>query len=317
MKKIFLFFCFSTCISWTLSLNAQPFTYDFACGSTNVPDDGFISTKTNCTFSDDCMRYVRVNVVFVQDGNGGGNFNSTGNPFNDNNLPSDYSGSDYARDLIGEMNRLLENNAAPNICDGWMFRIDPQFIGERIFTTNDINGGVGSGELVYNPEVTIPIGEKTNFRFHLTEARYVANQAYFNKIINKDSPIYQMVFGLDNLGNSLDKVGEYEIYILGNGSTNGGKGSSNNAAFMFSTPSNIAHRGNLSAQLGLHEMGHVLGLKHTWQYGYVCDGTDAECLECSYYKEGETVCLSSYTGKNQCNGEESPVLRCPDNSFPS
>ena len=200
-------------------------------------------------YAGSCMKYVKVNVVFVLDGNGHGHYNETGNWDDNTNSfnTSGYTGTQFAIDLINRMNQILANNAPSNLCDGWAYYNNENYV-----------------EL-YNPNHPVPAQIPADFRLHLTSVNTLSQQNLYDAAIvaDTDPP-------LPNFNNP----NEIEIYCVPLG---GARGSSitrtilpqyRGMAFLGGTRNGIPN--TAFAALALHEIGHTLALGHNAWYKPTC-----------------------------------------------
>jgi hypothetical protein len=219
----------------------------------------------------DCIKTLKVNVTFILKGDGTGNFTPTGPPMNVRNpndpdtynssLPADFTGQDYAERLICKVNSLMDNNTPDNMCNGWYY----------YNYNNPLNP-------YYDPSFEMPPAPPpTKIRFSLQQVRYIKHPwAYIhtNEELVESPPTPNINdSAIDDL-NTLSYTGptgnlvpfnvpnQIELYVYPN-TSNIGSGVAFGGYSVIFFQMNEDGSGKLAGGLETHELGHVLGLKHT------------------------------------------------------
>lgn len=224
----------------------------FRCGNENMAPEQAAST---CNDEDyvppTCMRTLRVRVIFVQKSDGTGNFTADGPPMNaqltsggttyNSSLPSSVTGQVYAENLIDKVNILMDNNTPDNMCDGWYYKTNPD-------------------SPFYDPLATTPAAPPPSMiRYQLDGVFYFANTlAYFGTIL----PL-----NLNSItSNTYDVSSAIELYVFANSSPPivdaMGVGYGSHTAIY--NQMNENGLGPYAAANQTHELGHTLGLHHTF-----------------------------------------------------
>ena len=249
--------------------------FDNLCGTESYEEEETQSTSPLIPPTI-CMKYLQVNVTFIQDGSGGGNFTATGN--NSPSLPTNYTGFDFANDLVNRMNEYLADNIPMNACNGWLY-YDPN--ANVDFLTPNLTPPVDWALPATAPNVP--------FRFVLSGVHFISNQTYFNNT-NAGSLI-----DLLNADASLNIPNEIEIFAHPNPPPVPGLpwGVAKNKQVLVLDVGDRLGCNTFISHLTLHELGHVLNLKHSF-VKYVCTSTTAACNSCPYFDDTHNVCDLPY-----------------------
>gem|GEM_PF-1328551 len=260
---------------WAMPANAQtPFEeYDF-CGTTeeSIPDYEE-PTTANMPLGCQTLIYVRVNVTFIQDGSGGDSFTPTGN--GSATLPSDYTGNDFAEDLVNRMNEYLANNLPMNACNGWLYYMPEA---NALFGTAALTPPAG-----WMPPQAAP---QVPFRLLLSSVNYVANQAYFDNATNT-------LLGTLGANNALNIANQIEIFVHPNGESGGVAFSTGYPRVLVKNARNLFGCNTYFSEITLHELGHAFGLRHTF-YRYTCPSGDAAGNACPLFDDNQNICDIPY-----------------------
>jgi hypothetical protein len=260
------------------------------CGVTGASENAIMPSSCNYVPTL-CHRVLKVNVTFLQrptpNGIGIGNFTQNGPPMNVNNsgdtyynsaLPSNYSGYDYANDLIERLNVIYSSNVADNMCNGWYYYTNPTSI-------------------FYNPNFVMPtVPEPPMIQFSLKGVHFRASNTYYYE--NVADNYYNTSSNAGVLGvAAYDQPNEIEIFVFANGKGSGGIGYPIQKKVLIFGQMDKSGYG--AAGLVAHELAHVLGLLHTFGGPSIPDApnsdepapeTIAAAEACPYYEPGYSIC---------------------------
>lgn len=295
MKTMFYIYrLFIVCFCWLIYCN-DIFSQDFAQMTCEVgdninietPDETFVNKSVSdistyddllnpVTGDEQYTKYVKFRVVFWGNQNSLPNyFNAEGNTVTENvgnNVDPNYSGVDYAEDLVREMNRLLRLNPAINLCNGSSFLKNPNLTsGNPANVYGDIYDPTFYDNNIPDCVASTPIC-----------IQYVLDDVLF---------IYDGSTEVDD---------EYQhLYIRGPGNPWHGLSSQSGNAFIFGAHSGIAAK--VQAKIALHELGHGYGLRHHFIRNVSYNGSgEAPDPSCPLYSTSGYNCFGTNSSYGTC-----------------